>query len=193
MPCHGPHHLSRFHAELLQLRPALEKYALRLCCDGDLADDLVQDTLLRAIDRQDSFQPGTNLKAWTFTILRNLFYAHWHKHKRLTGWEPWIDEHLTVSGGQEAAAALTQVAHRIDNLPATQRDAVALVAIGGCSYDEAAAIGACATGTMKSRVSRGRAHLMAAQATRSAGRRPSCGFDFLTKLCTDLLARSPAR
>jgi RNA polymerase sigma-70 factor (ECF subfamily) len=177
-----------FNAELVRLRPALYRQARRLCSNADLAEDLVQDTLLRAMDRKNSFRAGTNLRAWTFTILRNLFYAHWHKQKKLTAWEPWIDDAIIISGGQEEAAALTQMAERMHSLPETQRDALALVAVGGCSYDEAAEIEQCAVGTMKSRVSRARATLMAWTPTTTPASTRS-GFDRLMGLCSDLMPR----
>lgn len=179
--------LAQFSADLVQLRPALYRHARRLCNNADLAEDLVQDTMLRAMDRRSNFTQGTNLKAWTFTILRNIYFAHWHKEKRLAGWDPRLDDSITISGGQEEAATLTEIVERMKHMPPAQRDALALVGVGGCSYDEAAEIGQCAVGTMKSRVSRARAALSAAAPSRAVSSAGS-GFAALLVLCGGLLA-----
>lgn len=181
----------RFQADLVELRPCLLRKARRLCNDADLADDLVQETMLRAIDKQSHFQPGTNLRAWTFTILRNLFYTNWHREKRFVAWDEWLDETFIIWGGQEEAVALSHVAATLHAMPEAHRSAIALVAVGGCSYEEAAHLEQCALGTMKSRVSRARASLADRKPCTSLNPGQS-GMDAVMALCTDRLRRGPA-
>jgi RNA polymerase sigma-70 factor (ECF subfamily) len=151
-----------FERELVSLRPELFRFARSLVGDPCIADDLVQETVARALQHRARFAMGTSLRAWTFTILRNFHYAQWHKHKRYTEWEPWLDETLEASGGQEASAALTATYDMMCELPECQRTALILVAVGGCTYEEAAALEKCPVGTMKSRVSRARSALLSA-------------------------------
>lgn len=150
-----------FERELVSLTPELFRFARSLVGDPCIADDLVQETVARALQHRERFAMGTSLRAWTFTILRNFHYAQWHKHKRYTEWEPWLDETLEASGGQEASAALAAAYDLMCLLPVCQRDALMLVAVGGCTYEEAAALENCPVGTMKSRVSRARTALLA--------------------------------
>jgi RNA polymerase sigma-70 factor, ECF subfamily len=150
-----------FERDLISLTPELFRFARSLVGDPSIADDLVQETVARAIQHRERFAMGTSLRAWTFTILRNFHYAQWHKQKRYTEWEPWLDETLEASGGQEAAASLAATYDLMCGLPECQRDALMLVAVGGCTYEEAAALENCPVGTMKSRVSRARSALLA--------------------------------
>jgi RNA polymerase sigma-70 factor, ECF subfamily len=154
--------VTAFERELVSLSPELFRFARSLVGDPCVADDLVQETIARALQHRERFSPGTSLRAWTFTILRNFHYAQWHKHKRYTEWEPWLDETLEASGGQEASAALAATWDLMRDLPDCQRDALTLVAVGGFTYEEAAALENCPVGTMKSRVSRARGALVAA-------------------------------
>jgi RNA polymerase sigma-70 factor (ECF subfamily) len=149
-----------FERELVSLTPELFRFARSLVGDPYVADDLVQETVARALQHRERFAMGTSLRAWTFTILRNFHYAQWHKQKRYTEWEPWLDETLEASGGQEASAALAATYDLMRTLPECQRDALMLVAVGGCTYQEAAALENCPVGTMKSRVSRARTALV---------------------------------
>jgi RNA polymerase sigma-70 factor (ECF subfamily) len=151
-----------FERELVSLTPELFRFARSLVGDPCIADDLVQETVARALQHRERFTMGTSLRAWTFTILRNFHYAQWHKQKRFTEWEPWLDETLEAAGGQEASAALAATYDLMCALPACQRDALMLVAVGGCTYEEAAALENCPVGTMKSRVSRARNALVSA-------------------------------
>ncbi len=151
-----------FERELVSLTPELFRFARSLVGDPCIADDLVQETVARALQHRERFAMGTSLRAWTFTILRNFHYAQWHKQKRYTEWEPWLDETLETSGGQEASAVLAATYDLMCALPACQRDALILVAVGGCTYQEAAALENCPVGTMKSRVSRARSALTSA-------------------------------
>ncbi len=135
--------------DILASVPSLRAFAISLSGNGDRADDLVQETLLRALANIDSFQPGSNLPAWLFTILRNLF-AEGSYAKTLKA-QPAQNAHLEF---EEFRAAL-------DKLPQDQREALILVGASGFSYEDAAAICGCAVGTIKSRVNRARSKLSA--------------------------------
>lgn len=174
----------QFSRGLSRLHPELLRYAQKLCNNRVLAEDLVQDTMLRAMERSHTFAEGTNLRAWTFTILRNIYFAYWHKEKRWAPWDPQLQDRVAVSGGQEDAVALMEVVDCLQQMPLAQRNAVTLVCVGGCSYDEAAAISDCAVGTMKSRVSRARQALGGLRAVTPAS--PSSGFELLLGLCEQL-------
>ena len=146
---------------LVELLPDLRSFARSLVRDPEQADDLVQETVLRALGALDTFKEGTNLAAWTFTILRNHFYSQWRKQRRVEVTQ--INDEVMVRehGGsaQEARLALRDLKNAFWRLPAEQREALVLVAMRGLKYDEAAQICGCAVGTMKARVSRARAKL----------------------------------
>lgn len=149
-----------FTRALMGAAPSLRAFAISLTGNTDRADDLVQDTLMRAWSNAASFQEGTNLKAWLFTILRNLFTSEYRKRKREV--EDSDGEYaatLVSIPGQEGHVALDEMRAALDQLPDDQREAVLLVGASGFSYEEAAEICACAVGTIKSRVNRGRAKL----------------------------------
>ncbi len=151
-----------FQHSLLAAIPHLRAFAIGLCGKIDGADDLVQETLIRAWANQTAFQPGTNLMAWLYTILRNAFYSELRKHRHevadadgqfaaTLANRPSQDSHIEF---QEFRAALAR-------LPDDQREALLLVGSSGLSYEDAAQICACALGTMKSRVYRARTRLAA--------------------------------
>lgn len=140
--------------------PNLRAYAISLCRNVDMADDLVQETLLRAWAHIDSFEPGTNIGAWLFTILRNTFRSEYRKRRRQ------IDDPEGVHAAK--LASQPEQTHRIQfeelraalaHLPIDQREALLLVGASGFSYEQAAQICGCALGTIKSRVNRGRIRL----------------------------------
>ncbi len=145
---------------MLAAVPSLRAFAISLSGNVDRADDLVQETLLRAMANIDSFQPGTNMSAWLFTILRNLFRSEYRKRRREVedtdgSFAEGLKSHPEQLGRvefQEFRAALSQ-------LPAEQREALILVGASGFSYEEAADICECAVGTIKSRVNRARSRL----------------------------------
>ena len=147
--------------ELLASMPKLRSFALTLCGTIDRADDLVQETLLRAIVHIKSFRPGTNLSAWLAAILRNIFISQYRKQRR---------EFEDVEGNYVGTlkSILEQTARddffcldsALAKLPSEQRQALMLVSVSDLSYDEAAAQCACAAGTIKSRVHRTRARLI---------------------------------
>jgi len=151
-----------FEASLVMLRPALRNYARSLSRDADTADDLVQDTMLRAWRARIDFVADTNLKAWTFTILRNRFLSM-RRRDRFNGDydEVAAERIMATDGSQEAVIELAEVTDAMEDLPAEQREALRLVSIVGLSNDEAAARVGVPAGTLKSRVSRARTGLRA--------------------------------
>lgn len=151
---------SSFKTDLLGAIPSLRAFAVSLAQNADKADDLVQETLMKAWDKQSSFQPGTNLKAWLFTILRNEFYSQMRKRGReVQDSDGVMTARLAVHPSQEGLLDLDDFRAALDQLPADQREAIILIGASGFSYEEAADICDCAVGTIKSRVSRARTRL----------------------------------
>ena len=149
-----------FRDGLLAAVPTLRAFAVTLAKNTDRADDLVQETLVKAWDKQDSFQPGTNLKAWLFTILRNEFYSQMRKRRReVEDSDGSITARLSVHPSQDGSSDLADFRKALALLPEDQREAIILIGASGFSYEEAAEICGCAVGTIKSRVSRARARL----------------------------------
>lgn len=149
-----------FRAELLSVIPNLRAFAMSLVGTADKADDLVQETLVRAWDKRSSFTPGTNLKGWLFTILRNEFYSQMRKRKReVSDPEGTMSERLSIHPEQVGRLDMEDFKKAVNQLPEDQREALILVGASGFSYEEAADICDCAVGTIKSRVSRARTHL----------------------------------
>jgi RNA polymerase sigma-70 factor, ECF subfamily len=146
-------------ALLLGSIPALRAFAFSLTRDLDRSDDLVQETLVRAWTKADSFTPGTNLYAWLFTILRNLFYSEQRKRRReVEDADGVMAGRLTALPDQEARVELSAFQAALSTLPANQREA--LVGAQNFTYEEAAEICGVAVGTIKSRVSRARGRLI---------------------------------
>lgn len=151
-----------FRTDILKALPALRTFALSLCGDAVRADDLVQEAFVRAWANQHRFRPGTNFTAWVFTILRNLFYSDLRKAKReVEDADGAHAERLVALSDQEDASTLNAVRDRLNQLPAAQREALLLVGAEGFTYEEAADRIGCQVGTVKSRVSRARATLLA--------------------------------
>lgn len=151
-----------FKAGLLAAIPNLRAFAVSLAQNADRADDLVQETLVKAWDKQSSFQPGTNLKGWLFTILRNEFYSQMRKKGREVQDSDGIaTERMAIHPNQDGALDLQDFKKALASLPEDQREAIILVGASGFSYEEAADICGCAVGTIKSRVSRARTRLQA--------------------------------
>jgi RNA polymerase sigma factor (sigma-70 family) len=149
-----------FQRDLVALVPHMRAFSQMLCRRADMADDLVQDTLVKAWAARGNFQTGTNLKAWLFTILRHEFYSGLRRSWRQTQWDPEKGDAIPAPADQHWSAELSDTAHALHNLPPHQRDALILVSAGGVSYEEAAKICGTAVGTMKSRVARGRLALI---------------------------------
>lgn len=151
---------SAFKDNLLEAIPGLRAFAVSLTKSADRADDLVQETLVKAWDKQASFEPGTNLKAWLFTILRNEFYSQMRKRGReVQDSDGAITSRLSVHPSQDGSMDLGDFRKALELLPEDQREAIVLIGASGFSYEEAAEICGCAVGTIKSRVSRARARL----------------------------------
>ncbi|HWA02687.1 MAG TPA: sigma-70 family RNA polymerase sigma factor [Rhizomicrobium sp.] len=152
---------SDFKTELLALIPFLRAFARSLTGNQDAADDLAQETLVKAWQSRATFAPGTNLKAWLFTILRNQFYSDRRRAWRQTPWDQDAAERLPgTSQDQSWSADLSDTARALRQLPDEQREALILVGAGGFSYADAAEICHCAVGTVKSRVARARKALI---------------------------------
>ena len=152
-----------FKKELLSLVGFLKSFAHSLSGDRDKADDLLQETLCKAWQHRESFTPGSNLKAWTFTILRHLFYSG---HRRAKWQAPWDQEEAErmpdTQTDQFGSAELSDTVRALQVLSPKMRESLLLVGVGGYSCEEAARICAVATGTVKSRVARARRALTAA-------------------------------
>ena len=145
---------------MLAAVPSLRAFAISLSGNIDRADDLVQETLLRAIANIDSFQPGTNMSAWMFTILRNLFRSEYRKRRReVEDTDGSYAESLKSQPEQNSRLEFQEFRAALAKLPPDQREALILVGASGFSYEEAAAICECAVGTIKSRVNRARTRL----------------------------------
>lgn len=150
-----------FRSELLALIPFLRAFARSLCGNPETADDLAQETLVKAWQSRDTFIPGTNLKAWLFTILRNQFYSDRRRSWRQAPWDQEFAERIPgTREDQTWAAELSDTARALRCLSDEQREALILVGAGGFSYEDAAAICHCAVGTVKSRVARARRALI---------------------------------
>jgi RNA polymerase sigma-70 factor (ECF subfamily) len=145
---------------MLAAVPSLRAFAISLCGNVDRADDLVQEALLRAWANLDSFEPGTNMSAWLFTILRNLFRSEYRKRRReVEDADGSYAESLTSLPDQSSHLELDEFRRALNQLPADQRESLILVGASGFSYEEAAQICGCAVGTIKSRVNRARSRL----------------------------------
>ena len=145
---------------MLAAVPALRGFAVSLCGNVDRADDLVQETLLRAIASIHSFQPGTNMAAWMFTILRNLFRSEYRKRRReVEDTDGGYVDGLKSAPEQNSRMEFEEFRRALTQLPPEQREALLLVGASGFSYEEAAAICGTALGTIKSRVHRARLRL----------------------------------
>ena len=146
--------------ELITHLPALRAFALSLVRNGSAADDLVQETILKAWSGFDKFTPGTNLRAWLFTILRNGFYSDLRKHRReVQDSEGQFAARLSQKPDHDSNLAMRDFQRGFERLIDEQREALVLVGALGFSYEEAALTIGCAVGTVKSRVNRGRKRL----------------------------------
>jgi RNA polymerase sigma-70 factor (ECF subfamily) len=145
---------------MLEVVPSLRAFAISLCGNVDRADDLVQETLLRAWANMGSFQLGTNMSAWLFTILRNLFRSEYRKRRReVEDVDGSYAESLTSAPEQNSRLEIVEFRDALTLLPSEQRESLILVGASGFSYEEAAQICGCAVGTIKSRVNRARSRL----------------------------------
>jgi RNA polymerase sigma-70 factor (ECF subfamily) len=147
--------------EMVSLVPQLHSFARSLCRDGVRADDLVQEALLRAFDNIRRFTPGTNLKAWLFTIVRNEHYSQLRRRKfEAPGVSTDQLPEPSVPPDHDGELELRDLNRALSALSPGQRAALILVSASGFSYEEAAQICGCAVGTIKSRVARARSTLL---------------------------------
>ncbi|MEE7440117.1 MULTISPECIES: sigma-70 family RNA polymerase sigma factor [Methylobacterium] len=163
-----------FRGDIIKALPALRTFALSLVGDVSRADDLVQETFVKAWANQQRFRPGTNFTAWLFTILRNQFYTDLRKTRREV--EDVDGTHagqMTSPSDQEDASTLKVVWERLGDLPSAQRQALLLVGAEGHTYEEAAVMLGCQVGTVKSRVSRARSSLLDTLGVVVAGQAPA--------------------
>ena len=150
----------RFTRELTALIPHMRAFARGLCGDMTAAEDLAQEALARAWSARASYQPGTNLKGWVFTILRNQFYSDKRRSWRDIPLDQEKAERTLVAIADPTATLwLDDVRRAMQMLPAGHREALVLIGAAGCSYEEAAKMCGCPVGTVKSRVSRARTQL----------------------------------
>lgn len=149
-----------FREELGLVIPHLRAFGRSLSGSRDTADDLVQETLLKAWAARKRFQAGTNMRAWTFIILRNLFLSQMRRSRFKGEWDDFTaDRLLAAPASQDRHVELGDLQRALMHLPEPQREALILVGAGGFAYEEAAEICGCAVGTIKSRVARGRVAL----------------------------------
>ncbi|GGB36824.1 DNA-directed RNA polymerase sigma-70 factor [Sphingomonas metalli] len=149
-----------FKTQLAQVIPHLRAFGRSLSGSRDLADDLVQETLLKAWAARKRFQAGTNMRAWTFIILRNLYLSQMRRARFKGEWDDLVaDRILAAPASQDRHVELGDMQRALMHLPQPQREALILVGAGGFAYEEAAEICNVAVGTIKSRVARGRVAL----------------------------------
>jgi RNA polymerase sigma-70 factor (ECF subfamily) len=154
--------MSDIQNEMLALLPAMRAFSRGFCPKQDEADDLVQETLRRAIGGVHTFTPETNLRSWMFTIMRNAFYTSVRKRNReMTGLDHDVAaDDIATSPNQEWTLRAKEVERAVYSLPAEFREVVVLICVSGLSYDEAAKVCKCPQGTIKSRLNRARALLI---------------------------------
>ncbi|WP_374410985.1 sigma-70 family RNA polymerase sigma factor [Novosphingobium colocasiae] len=149
-----------FRRELLGVLPHLRAFARGLCGRPDFADDLVQEATIKAWVARDRYTPGTNMRAWTFAILRNHYLSELRRSRRQTDLdEGAVERMLVMDADQEGPLHLSDMETALSKLAPERREAVLLVGASGFSYEDAAEIAGCPIGTMKSRVARARADL----------------------------------
>lgn len=150
---------AEFRSQLLAASPALRRFAITLARDASAADDLVQETLLRAWRNRTRFRMGTNFEAWTFTILRNQFFTGRRKAREVADEDGALAARLASPPEQDGRVDLADVQAALARLAAPMHEALMLVAVENMSYEDAAAVIGCEVGTVKSRVSRARERL----------------------------------
>jgi RNA polymerase sigma-70 factor, ECF subfamily len=159
-PAAGPTPSNDFGDDLTAQIKHLRAFAGSLCRSESAADDLIQETLLRAWSKSDKFRPGTNLRAWLFTILRNIYYSNYRTRAReVQDSDGVYARRLKVLGDQESHLDLEDFRGALARLPAEQCEVLVLVGASGHSYKEAAEICKVKVGTIKSRLNRGRSKL----------------------------------
>ena len=148
-----------FRVQLVDSLPRLWRFARVLTRDKDQADDLVNETMVRALRAEDKFQAGTNMNAWLSTILRNQHISNVRQQKRTVPIDELTGDAPTISGGQFSAVEFGEVRAAMMTMSSRRRELLVMVGAMGLSYEEAAEICGCALGTVKSRLSRARLDL----------------------------------
>ncbi len=148
-----------FHDDLKEILPRLRRHALALTRNRDAMEDLVQDTVVRALAAQDSFTPGTNFAAWIHKILRNEFISKIRKNRNTVPLDDMVAERIAVPESHEDRLVLRELITAIDKLPAAQREALLLSTLSDMNHDQIADVMGCRSGTVKSRISRARRQL----------------------------------
>src|SRR3978361_386833 len=162
----------KMKADLIAVIPNLRAFAVSLCGNPDRADDLGQETLVKAWSNLGSFVEGPNLPAWLFTILRNIYYSEYRKRRReVADSDGAIAARLATAPAQTGHMDFLDFRAALQKLPPDQREALILIGASGLSYEEAAGVCGCAVGTMKSRVNRARHRLIE---LRNIGSAPQC-------------------
>lgn len=147
--------------ELVEHLPALRAFAISLTRNSAIADDMVQDAIEKAWVNIEKFEPGTNMRAWLFTILRNTYYSNRRKVRReVSDPEGVFVGQMSEKPAHDGHLQMEEFRHAFAELPDEQREALLLVGAGGFSYEEAAEMCSCAVGTIKSRANRGRKRLI---------------------------------
>tara|TARA_B110001454_G_C12718908_1_gene433805 strand:+ start:2770 stop:3354 length:585 start_codon:yes stop_codon:yes gene_type:complete len=153
---------AEFKRQLVGIIGPLRAFARGLCAQRTLADDLVQEAMLRAWSARRSYTPGTNFRAWIFMILRNQYYTSLRKNARMVAWDPEAAERILVTPAtQHVGLEVADVVQALQKINQEQREVLILIGANGLSYEEAAQIMGCAVGTIKSRLARGRMALQA--------------------------------
>jgi RNA polymerase sigma-70 factor (ECF subfamily) len=151
----------RDDSEIVRLIPALRAFARTFYRDPVDADDLVQETLTKGVANIDKFKPGTRMKSWLFTIMRNTFCTRFATYKKeQPGLAECVSTHPSVEASQDWSVRSSEVKAAIERLPTPQREVIVLIGMLGVSYEETAEICGCAIGTVKSRLNRARATLL---------------------------------
>jgi len=150
---------AEFYEQLIDCLPHLRAFARVLCRQHDLVDDLVQDAVVRALAAARQFQPGTNFKAWMFTILRNQNITTFRRQRVFPVSLEETTHEVVQAASQEDALMMQDLDDAVQRLSPLRREALLLVVVHGLSYEEAAGVCGCAVGTIKSRVARARAEL----------------------------------
>ncbi len=149
-----------FNDILIGALPNLRAFAMSLCGNASTANDLVQETMLKALANQGKFAEGTNARAWLFTILRNTYFTNFRRKRREVEDEDGAAAaRLSTHPEQYGHMDMVDFQRCLAKLADDQREALLLVGAEGFSYEEAAEISGCAVGTIKSRVNRARNRL----------------------------------
>jgi len=185
---------SSLKAELLATIPSLRAFAMSLAGQPDRADDLVQETLMKAWANLSRYEAGTNLRAWLFTILRNTFYSEHRKHRlEIEDADGHLAAGLSTPARQNDHMDFEDFRVALLQLAPDQREALILVGASGLSYEEAAEICGCAVGTIKSRVNRARGRLGELLGLESANEAPASTMGAIASLRTSKTVRPPGQ